>query len=451
MEAFESVGEWWLPETPEKRLHGTLAVSERGRAELRLAGTIRSMLDLGTTVKTETGESITRFSEQSMARSGVYPRILGEADGKAFTLEDCFQIQRRDNLLSASGSSERILANQVYRGALFGKDETLEFCRADATMQWLPYWVNESGLDETLEFEVDQDEIVTGQVSAEIRIKRLEAQTCDAPSGGKVTLTQGYGLSGDRVVERRITQDFHLTVEQESLASKDILLDTIGDFQSLVTAGTGRPAAFKTVSFRHPDIGQGEGRNPLLPIDYLVQWQDQPVEDARTLYEYDMFFTLRQLGGFAGVENWLRVAAEHRSALNRAMAARFSDGMYVSDRLMNVAAALEAFDRDVHKDETFYRERLLRCVRLAGYEFVRLVGDVEKWATAMKKARNDIAHHNRALGAGSTLQMLLGRSAYYLFLLCILRSANTPTEVFEHIEQHGDFRWLQGNLADLLR
>jgi len=41
IEEFEYTGEWWIPDEPEKKIHGTLRFTHNERATLELMGIIK--------------------------------------------------------------------------------------------------------------------------------------------------------------------------------------------------------------------------------------------------------------------------------------------------------------------------------------------------------------------------------------------------------------------------
>jgi hypothetical protein len=448
MEAFDVDGEWWLPESPGEKVPGRLSVSAEGRAELSLIGALRSFMAGGESTTTESGTQV-EFSEESIARSGVYARIVGVAGGKSFTLEDCFQT-RREGQIFGGLQTERIFVNQVFRGVQFESGEALEFHKIYVWMDWLAYWVRRSGLEESIEFTTSEDGLRQRSATT-IVIKPIEPESCQGEAGSTVTLGQSYGVAGDRVRERKLTQDFYFSIAMPGLTDLQTLLTRAGDLQDLVSIGTGRSAAFTSIDLRHPDIlwrspsGQDDHETS---IDMFASWQVSNDQPPKLLHQPDMFFSLKDLGGMAGVERWLAMVPRVRSALSRVMATRYSKGMYMSDRLLNCAAALEAYDREKHNDDITYATRLQRSADLAGEPFAELVGDVAAWVQGLKRARNDVAHHNARMVSVSTEFYYLSDSAYWLFIFCLLRDAQAPDAVFTQMVQHQQYRFLKRNLQE---
>jgi hypothetical protein len=53
---FEVDGDWWLPATPDRKVKGKLTVSEQGKGELALIGSLRPFFEAG---ETATGNGVT--------------------------------------------------------------------------------------------------------------------------------------------------------------------------------------------------------------------------------------------------------------------------------------------------------------------------------------------------------------------------------------------------------
>jgi hypothetical protein len=159
-----------------------------------------------------------------------------------------------------------------------------------------------------------------------------------------------------------------------------------------------------------------------------------------------MNFSFGQIG-VEGVGRWLDTAARFRTELGRAMATRYSRGSYLEDRIMNVCAALESFDKHYRgpDDEIWYVKRIAACVDLAGEIFTNLiVEDADAWAKRVRDLRNDLAHQRERFRLdGSVGGHLISEQLFWLFVLGILRVAEAPDEVFECIAKHPDWGWLR--------
>jgi hypothetical protein len=448
MESLEAPGQWWLPERPDIKVAGTLAVAENGSAELRLIGSLRSFMEAGESVA-ENGLITTVFSERSMQAAGLYPRILGLADGRAFTLDDCIQTRRTENLFGGGLAYESIRVRQVLRGAHFDSGEDLEFVSAVVYLDWLAYWVVASGISESMEMK-EVEGAVLEPIEHRLTMKRIDSQEFLGLEGAEIRLEQAYGLNGDYVTERRLWQDFYFVVEVPRAVALSDLLYHVGALQNLLSIGTGRTGALKSITLRRPGVSPGaDSAKYDMPIDLFAQWPISNPEAPRRLHSHELPFTLAQLGGVAGISQWLNAVEPHMAAVARILTTRYGPSPYASDSFMNCAAALEGYDKKKFGDGIIYVNRLKRCIQNAGVEFAGLVGQTDAWAAAVKKMRNDVAHHNAGMMSASTEQLLLGKSAYWLLILCLLRDAGVPNDVFANIAEHDAFGRLRAQLANL--
>src|SRR3954462_2823788 len=96
MGPFEAKGLWWLAGQSDesKRVPGVLTVDENGEAELSLIGTFTDETYGAQPEQGEHGEVSYTITEDLIAKSGVYPRILGVAGNTGYTLEDSFRTKR---------------------------------------------------------------------------------------------------------------------------------------------------------------------------------------------------------------------------------------------------------------------------------------------------------------------------------------------------------------------
>ena len=226
-----------------------------------------------------------------------------------------------------------------------------------------------------------------------------------------------------------------------------------------MSIATGRTAEFHNVTVQHPELPQRSlAGTPIgtarADLTYHAQWSnrvdykaeaegtgsDKPMSSAQ------MYFTFDHLGA-DGVSRWLDTAARFRTELGRAMATRYGRGTYLEDRIMNVCAALESFDKHhrTNSDDVWYIKRIDACVDLAGDEFRELiVEDSGTWANRVKELRHDLAHHrDRFRLDGSVGGHLISEQLFWPFALCMLRVAQAPDAVFDSLAKHPDWVWLR--------
>lgn len=440
---FEVEGEWWLPGREDRKVAGVLRFDPDAGAELRLIGTFRSPYEEGDPRQEPDGTTVIEVSTETIERDGTYPRIHGIANGKQYTLEDCFRSRSNRHLLMGSGT-ETVQVNQILRGAHFEKGEELVADGVSVELRYLAHWISESGVKETHTEPLVNLPSDVPRFTLEGRV--LEEAVCNLSEGDVLRLRHSIAIDGDRITTHTLHQKYVFHFDAEEPRPLPDIVERASDLQDLVSIATGRTAEFDEVRFWHPDLfWERENRRHRLPIEFFVAWNfKDKSKTPGTLQLHKMLFSYADFGGIEGVGRWLESAARHRGALGRVMGSRYAKEMYVSDRLLNRSAALEAFDREVSgHSQSKFKTRLARCIDFAGALFNSLIGDAEKWAEAVRKNRDDIAHH---LGAQvkqtPSAQVFLAESLYWLFVLCMLRDAAAPEEVFVRIEKHPELQWL---------
>ena len=118
-EKFERSGDFWLPSEPDRKVHGTLSISDGGHIELRLAG------------------SLVSFYER-------VERIIGQIEGEGgVTLDDCLCTSSR----FSQGVEELLIrVNLALTGIAYGEDDSPFISSLMFSVEGIDEWVGISGL-----------------------------------------------------------------------------------------------------------------------------------------------------------------------------------------------------------------------------------------------------------------------------------------------------------------
>jgi hypothetical protein len=418
MESLDVRGYFGLPDRPEEaRLPGQLVFSTADGGSLSLIGRIPGL--------------------------GRKPsRVVGEAEGRSYTLEDCLQT------LSAPVQGKQVLLVQrVIVDAVYAKDEPVMADRVSLELANLTRWASMAGYADSIRHE--------GEQAAErwtLSSDPIQPLSVSIPAG-TLRLEQRRDWMGDGITSRTLAQDAWFHIEFDEVLPLPDVVDIASDLQDLVSIGTDRPAAFEHFRLWHPDFYRDlpDGRQVRLPVDYLAEWNARPDAQKRPPNERDMAFTLTELGGMDGVAKWLRVAGRYRSMLGRVMNTRYERRMFVEDRLLDRVAALEGFHREWKRtgQQVWLVKRLTELAARAGGPFTELVGDTQAWCKRVKRERDNIAHHKgRPTHQNSGAMYFSAEAAYWLFVLCMLRLMRAPAAVFDHITRCPGFVWAKDGLAE---
>src|SRR5947207_5064196 len=143
---FEVRGDWWLPAQSDHKVPGILKYSTDRGAELELLGSLRSLLEFGERTERD-GVVQVSMTEDVLQSSSRYPRLHGQAEGKPYTLDDCFATRSSWPVFS-DGGSQVISVGRILRWAIFEADEALEASAISFTTTYLNYWLSETGITE---------------------------------------------------------------------------------------------------------------------------------------------------------------------------------------------------------------------------------------------------------------------------------------------------------------
>jgi hypothetical protein len=412
MEPIDVMGYFWLPDRPEERVPGRLAFNTADGGSLSLIG-----------------ELVGREAQSS--------RVLGEAEGAAYTLEDCLMA------LTSHGQGKQVLhVQRLVVGAFYEKDEPIEADRVSVQLTNLPYWAQSAGFADAMH--PDREEHGGRWVISSNPIEPFSVPIRQ----GTLRLEQTRGSAGDGVTSLTLTQGAYFHGEFNGTLPLDDVVDLTSDLQDLVSIGADRSAAFERFALWHPDFSVERGGRPRRqPVEYLAEWNAQPDRKKHPPTEYDMAFTFAELGGMDGVASWLAVASKYRTMLSHVMNTRYERRMFVQDRLLDRVAALEGFHRAWKAGRKSLLTRLEELIDLAGLPFEELVGDVSDWCRRAKDERNNVAHHKgRSVHQSGGDVLFTAEAAYWLFVLCMLRLMPAPSAVFDHIIRCPRFEWVKEGL-----
>jgi hypothetical protein len=431
VQKLRAVGTWWMPGNEDRKVPGILEFDLFDAGRLTLIGSLQHVADVATPEMQEDGSSVIKVTQDLLDSLGHYGRLHGLAEGRSFTLEGCFRLNSRNGLFGHA-DEETIYVNRAYDGIWFEGDEVAAGHKISFVVDGLYEWVAKSGITQVIRHPTPD-----GEPWVELHGRGLPKETAPLPEAGEASLGQRMTTSSPKSAST-LTESFVIECRYDQKIAVEELLDTASDMQDLVTIATGRSAQYEEVKVFDADLADNAvpGRKEGLPFIVWSAWTALRSEGSKPLTPRDLFFNMDDIGGMAGFARWAKIAKKYRSPLGRAMATKYAERMYVSDRLLNLAAALEGFDREatqISKGRTF-AERIDRCIDIAGPQFSTLVDDASRWASELKTHRNEIAHHyGRRMREATEEQLFLADSAYWLLVFCLLREAAFDDVVFDKI------------------
>jgi hypothetical protein len=452
---------WWLPDRPERRVPGRLTWDPDEGGDLQLMGELREPVILDNPLPSG---GVQKYRSHPAPLERQYPVILGShttsaGHEEAYTLLHSLSL----NAVGFHGLEEypeHISPGAVLQGAWYTDPSDIEADRAIFDLSHLSAWVSTSGLEVSYP-RLDGD--VDGPYTV-ITAHRLPAFTTTHEEA-VVELRQALAPTGDHEQAAGIDHSWRLVIKIEPMGDLDRFTDIATDIRALVTIGSGKAADITRAILQHPLKHKHTVAGEPVPafrddIVYLNRWAHRG-NDAAPVSRHDLYFTLDQLGGPGGIQRWLQTAAMYRTELRRVMATRYTDSMYLEDRIMNTCAALERFDKvrrpDAPKvlrgkrwEDAPFVDRLVACAEYAGSAFDDLIReDASDWAARVRTVRNQLAHHDDPFRTtGQVGEHVLAEQIYWLFAFCMLRACDASEEAFDSIGNHRQIRWLRSQAEE---
>ena len=222
-------------------------------AALSLSSSVASEAywNLGSVPRGDRGDGVVNVevTEDALQLSGRYPRLHGQAEGKPYTLDNCFAT-RSSWPVFGEGGSQVINVGRILRGAIFERDEALEAIAVSFTITYLNHWLSETGITERWNF--GKDGAPLGKGIPEFRLEAFAKpdRKVTTGDGRTITLQHRVGMEGDRIDRRSLTQSFYWRVDSaRGKVPIDDTLDWANDLQDLISICSHKAAGFEFVQF----------------------------------------------------------------------------------------------------------------------------------------------------------------------------------------------------------
>jgi hypothetical protein len=435
---FEVQGEFWLPGHENHPVAGILTFTNDSGGRLALIGSL------------ETEEEIFR----NISRE--HHRINGNDGSDLYTLDDCF---RTNSQIIGPQLARRqtYYVGRIIKGiSTFNKDDDVNVCALAIQMFNQLDWLQLNGIEEIEHF-ANRDRTTKEWEIVGTRHPSLTARF----HGGKITFGHQLWRSDQGIHGLTIHQDSFAKLSFDRAIPLDESIEYAGDLRDLISIATTRVAAFKSVHLYHPafEHEKADGTRVSQPAELVMDWIAKPQRATRTLTTHDMLFTFDQLGGTAGIERWMPVALRYRSILGRVMNTIYTPFMFTQDKLLHRIAALESFHRlqSGIENGVYLANRLRELAAFAGEPFRKLLNDdgqnehISKWCAKAKDERNEVAHHLGRQPQDSATLFYISQAAYWLLVICLLREAEAPDIVFEHMMSTAIFDFESCEIQNILR
>ena len=332
-EEFKKSGDFWLPSEPDRKVHGTLSISDGGTIELEVDGLFNDEIE-------------------ALLRDRLEPieRIVGDIDGLV-TLDDCYY-KTQTIRLGGGRSKSLIHVNRVFTSVGYDEDEIPRFNSVTFSVEGLDEWIGISGINVETHFE---------ESAATISYQRPEDISINLDNGMRLLITFHWTPPGAPIIkEAKISQKtyFQLVTEEER-ELKEFTSRELKEFTSVAHKITtflcfaiGQTVALDSMEATSDDLRQDIGD----PIS--IYYPSRPYDtDEPKIRQHDMLFRFRQIQNDAEriINNWI----EAYERINPTFDSYFSTQIgqpYLTVKFLALVQGLEAYHHR-EKNLAAYRQR----------------------------------------------------------------------------------------------
>lgn len=336
-EEYKKSGYFWLPDNEDKKIPGTLTISDGGDIELEVVGL---------------------FDESIKALHGEddLSRIVGhvEKDG-LITLEKCFY--KKKNFAFGGISKSLVYVNQVLSGVAYEKDEAVTFNTVSFSVEGLNEWLGISGISvlygddcrtATISY-TPQDEIVY-----------------NLRNGFKLHIYFGYTLPGfPNTTEAKITQQAYFKLSSDDAKELHDFIATLHQITYLLCFAVDETVTISDVSATSNEIVTEVSDGKKMPVPIKVYYPSLPFsEETPKIDNHKMLFQFGQVRENTEViiNNWLEAYSIIRPALGLYFSAVTGTHKYLDGKFLALAQGLETYHRRTSSETLMERGKFRKLV-----------------------------------------------------------------------------------------
>lgn len=317
---FVKKGYFWLPDTPEKKIPGTLTIEDGGRIELEIVGYFHDDIE-------------------SILKEDTFDRIVGEIEHDGYiTLDDCFYLQK--NIFGSSISKSTLHVHRALSGVAYAKDEDITFNSVSFSMDCLDEWVHISGfsVETVLEYYVTT-----------IRYIPPEKISFSLTNGMELEIGFSHTFpSGANITEAKITQKAYFKLKSEELRPLDDFVKVIYKLTHFICFATDEIVSIKNLEAKSSNIQREISVEKKVSIPIPLYYQSLPFSEKVAKKTWNsMLFTFKTIETNAqSIFNaWIDAYDTLSPALNLYFATKSNTKKYLEEQFLGLIQGLETYHR----------------------------------------------------------------------------------------------------------
>ncbi|MDD5112922.1 MAG: hypothetical protein PHC94_02810 [Methylobacter sp.] len=385
-EEFKKSGYFWLPSDPERKIPGTLVITDGGNIELEVIG----LFD----------ESIEGLNRVGNGKPEL-ERIIGHIEKHGLvTLDDCFY--KNTTVFLGAISKSPVHVKKALIGNAYDDKAIVLFNTFQFSVEGIDEWIGLSGINVERQYE---------KRTASITYSPLEDISLNLNNGMKLLITFKEALPGSPITtEAKITQKtyFKLVSEQERPPSD--FISAAYNITRLLGFAIDKTVCIEQVSATSNAIRQDVNNGKTVPVSISLYYASLPYTKIEPKIDRNgMLFKFEQIREDAEriVNNWFDAYNEIDPALNLYFSAKTGAHEYLESKFLALAQGLETFHRRTSNEklmnEAFFNELSENLIKQCPEEN-------QKWLSERLKYGNQVGLCRRIKSIIEPFKKFLGNS-----------------------------------------
>lgn len=398
-------GTWWLPESKEKKLHGSLSFSQSEGAILDLTGV---------------------FSAQPEHNEN--PKIiLGISQaGKLITLYQCQYSSWVYPLIGSGNAKYRV--KFVFEGVHFEKEDEIKFHQICGNYTDLDAWVDIYG------FTIKQENINEKFITS-VRYEKPSTQYFEI--GNSLRAGVGFSSHGPEssIVQTnvRITQQAYLIISSKN--KEDVFFNNL--FKKLNIFSYLLQFASQRMVYPVSILGYSQGNaravkdgNTYYPEINIYYQPIEALKKQKPRIPHEMLYTFKNDLDENHITNWFNSFEEFQIPIHLYRSLFYSDRLFIQTKFLNIVQALESLygiqfgSRNLPHDEFVarrnkilglipnedqewvgnalnnanyksFRVKILELLELKSFLLTDYIDDFNHFSKRIRDTRNEFVHHSK--------------------------------------------------------
>jgi ApeA N-terminal domain 1 len=340
-EEFKKSGYFWLPSAPERKIPGTLYISDGGNIELEVIELFDTSVDA------------IHNDDNNLAR------IVGviEEDGYV-TLDNCFYKQKK---LSFGGVAKKSLVcvNKAFIGVAYDENERISLNTCIFSVEGIDEWVGISGIQVDQEYE---KELVT----ATIKYLPPEDILINLNNGMQLSITFSWTIPGYPVTkEAKITQKTYFKLMSSAARELDEFISVLHRMTTFLCFAVDQIVCLDSITAMSNDILMNVGNNKTIPAPIKIYYQSIPYSEYNpNLDLHRMLFVYAQIDkDFEKIiNNWINTYNKIDPALSLYFSTKTGAQKYLDGKFLALAQGLETYHRRTSNEKLMDEEKFKELV-----------------------------------------------------------------------------------------